>query len=356
MRNSAFRLFAIALCFLAIMPTLACGGGASQSATSTGSSQQLYGFGDSTFVGVGASSPSMSWPSQVAAAKSWTLDNYGISGSWIADQADAYFSVPAAKGDINLAELSVNDMRGIGTDSAQQSAFAAEALSVLAYRAIPDSSKVFGSGAVLAGKWSTPNFYGGAICRDTADVGASAAFTVDGSVIYVTGIMQIGNASTWTLAVDGVSKGTFSTLSPLPWTGTYDRAYGPYGVRIAGLHSGRHSVTFTSATGTDADNMAYFCWAGGNSGAGPAWPKVYQANTIRLTEAGYEDGGSDLAVSQFNALLKTLDTTLSWDGLNITYVDISSSYAPGTMASADGVHPDDAGYTAIANAALASMR
>jgi lysophospholipase L1-like esterase len=335
---------------------LACGGGASQAATSNSSRQQLYGFGDSTFVGVGASSPSMSWPSQVAAAKSWTLDNYGISGSWVADQADAYFSVPAAKGDINLAELSVNDMRGIGTDSAEQSAFAEEALSVLAYRAIPDSSKVFGAGAVLSGTWSTPNFYGGAICRDTADAGASATFTVDGTVVYVTGILQIGNASTWTLAVDGASKGTFSTLSPLPWTGTYDRSYGPYGVRIAGLRTGSHTVTFTSAAGTDADNMAYFCWAGGNSGAGPSWPKVYQANTIRLTEAGYEYGGSDVAVSQFNALLKALDTTLVSDGLNISYVNISSGYDPDTMASPDGVHPDDAGYTAIANAALATMR
>ena len=319
-----------------------------------GKPQQIWSFGDSITYGVGATTPNLNWVSILADTTRWSVINFGLSGGWVADETDQIFSVAVASNSISTMLTSVNDMRGINTNSTAQAAFGTELYAVIPWLATLDSNKAKGQGGSVpvtyTGTWNLPTSGAGTFtqttCMNATTVGSTASFSVTGTVVYVASLQQQGNASTFGITIDGTNEGTFKSSTVLPTTGSYNRSFGPYGLRFAGLGGGAHTVILTASTGTNGGNPVYFCYGAGNAANGSY---AYIGNTLSLTAAGYASGGgSPTAVSEFNALISSVVRTLAGDGLNVVYVNANAAYNPNTMTVADGIHPNNLGHATIA--------
>lgn len=91
---------------------------------SSARAQRMLVIGDSTAVGVGASSPNKSVPGLLAAYLSASVENYAKSGARIRDLAGQYSNAQHTTYDTILVQIGANDVVGVGSLSAVRDIFA----------------------------------------------------------------------------------------------------------------------------------------------------------------------------------------------------------------------------------------
>jgi lysophospholipase L1-like esterase len=322
----------------------------------------MLAFGDSVTLGVGASVPERGWARRVAAARGESLVNGAVSGTQVAEMADAVYRIAVSR----IAEDSpppdrlwlagYNDMRFWGCSPSGLASFGGSLAALLTYLALPPEGRVCAQSPVVAlsGTWMTTPVYGGVVGRYSNQQGASLGAIVTGSTVYVgltalTGVDAGGDAA---IVVDGAEV-IIAHCSGLPALGT-GRPYAPLLVRVDGLAPGPHhiAVVVRSATGN-----VYVDWLGGN-GDSALGAIVWLGDCLAMTPEWYGTfapyaAGSSEAVRRFRIVTRAVVARLRGDGLAIRAVNVGDAFD--LVRVADGVHPNDVGHAQIASAFLAAM-
>lgn len=298
----------------------------------------IRAFGDSITEGVGASVPAKAWRNVLAAALGQAITSLAHSGDMVADQTDEVLSASVAVGDTSIICLGVNDQRIYGSDAAKRCYFRKGLAAHVAWLAL--GSKVTArSVGNETGTWENTGVFGIGRCGRTA--GAKKTFQVSGSTVYLSHLIQNGQAGAFDVRIDGVLVGSFVTAANM--TTYHGQTYGPQLLRFAGLSAGVHTVEVevTSA------GRVYIEWVAGNDQA--VLPKVYVGNVIKAAPP-YTAGGSDANVDAYNQEISAMVAEFAADGLCVTLVDVCARLNVTSDLSSDGLHPSDAGHAKIAAA------
>lgn len=317
-------------------------------------------FGDSITVGDGSTSGPNSYIELIAAARGWTITNEAVSSTQAADCATDLFQHVVADDSQTLLMIGTNDARVYNSDTVLQGVYKRAHLALAAWAAIPDARKVYAQDAASTGSWTNnAGAYGGGLAVYSTSVGATRTFTVYGTVVYLCSLLQDDNTSTFTVAVDGVTVGTYSngTAGAVSLETYLGLDYAPNLIRIPGLSEGEHTVVVTVASSAGSNPYVHLLWAAGNQGHNSKdGPNVWVGNIPRLNSTGYATlGGSDAIFAVYNAIVRANVNTLATDGLNVGLVDSASRLLPASDLDPDGIHPDDSGHQKIADAFLEAI-
>jgi hypothetical protein len=316
----------------------------------------LRTWGDSITYGMLASVAAKKYANLVTAAQGWTLIDSGVSGNMVADFGSPIYAVAVKPYDRYSYMIGTNDGRHNGVSAPLQALYKSGLAAQMAWLAIPDENKLYGiSGAVTyTGAWTaTPT--GWTLGKYTQAAGATAAFSVTGTTIYIGTIVidtTFGLSSSWTVTVDGVNQGSFTSVTSETLTTFNATPHNIPGlIRIAGLSAGTHAVVVTQTSG-----IVYFDWAAGNANAATSTgPFLWQSSIIRQSTSGYGTfGSSDTIVAAYNVDVADNVAKLLADGLHV-YLWDSWAAVNNTTDLADGLHPNDAGHAKIAAALEAEI-
>ena len=320
-------------------------------------------YGDSQTVGVGASTPALSYAQVLARKMGWTRANRAISGGSIMDWIVNAYSDNPEDDAISVVLPGFNDARYVGTNASQQSAYRLALYAAVAHLAIPNSKKLkaTAAGITFAGTWATnpTRSYG----KYTSTLNDTATFSRSGDTVYISTVQQLGNGGLLNVTVDGVDKGTYSLMQAVANGGAVSTMnYMPMLIRITGLGDGVHTVVCKNV-GKDASSgnaNTYIDWVAGSSSRAKTNAKVYVGNTLRMDSTGYASDSpnynkaSDAVMAAFSRIAEQVCADLAADGLDVCYVDASGAYDPLIEASADHVHANDTGHASIASAFAAA--
>jgi hypothetical protein len=285
----------------------------------------------------------------------WVLISHGVAATQIEDASFVKVVHPVIP-NVSYWLTGLNDMRNYGTNAIGQQQYQDTLYALASYLTVAQSSKVLASASTTVGSWTTSAVYTN-MGLSTSTGGDTLTATVTGTVLYIVSVESASGGS-FTITVDGASKGTFSTKR---WAlnGGNGTTTGLYRVRIGGLSNTAHVVVVTAV----GDGPIDVQWLGGLPGvSNTAWPKLWLGNCLHMSTAGYGSGGagwingSDTAVGQFNAVIAQVSTDLALDGLNIYPVDASAVFNPLTDVFTDNVHPNDFGHAKIAEAFVKVMQ
>lgn len=329
-------------------------GGSSADAYNAATAFDAYG--DSITNGTGASGSAQQYANIIASSRSWTKTNYSASGDGVAEQATPVFAKVVGDGQQSTLMIGTNDVRTYTTSVPKQEAFKLGHLALAAWLAIPNGKKASGQAGSFSGTWTNATVYGGALAKQSIVPASTATYTTYGTVAYVASLLQNGIVATYSVSIDGVAKGAFSTAPGASVTSANGTTYVPALLRFAGLSEGPHTVVVTVVTAS-ASNPVYVLWVAGNQGARTkTGPNVWVGNIPRYSAAGYTTyGGSDAVVAAFNQAIRDNVRMLGADGLNVGLVDSAARLNPSTDLTGDGLHPDDSGHDAIAQAFLEAI-
>ena len=318
-------------------------------------------FGDSITVGNGASTLGVtSYVPVLAGLRSWTATNNAVSGDMVGDQAAKVFLLTGADSQQCTYYCGFNDARVYNVNVAKQAGFKRAHMASICWLALRAAYRTAAQASASTGVWSNMAQYGGTLGVSSTAPGATRTFTTYGSVVYVTTILQAANTSTFTIAIDGVSMGTFSsglTNGADPSTAN-GLNYIPAVLRLPGLTEGPHTVVFTVASLGGVNPTCYCLWASGNGGHQVRnGPSVWVSNIERMPVAGYvaSVGGADFIFATYNEIIRDNCRTLAYDGLNVTLIDTAAVILPATDVSVDNIHPNDTGHAKIAAAFYEAM-
>lgn len=319
----------------------------------------LVAFGDSITLGTGASDQAHRYIEVVAAAKSWTLTNNGVSGARLNDPGitDAIYATTVTDTDNYSLLIGTNNMHLNATDAAYQDSFRSNLAAVLAWSAISSGYKQTAvNRSSETGTWTTNagTIYGGMGKKSTTN-GSTMTFTAHGSAVYVGYIRTNAGAGTFTVSVDGTVKANVATIGSVPARSDSAGAYGAGLIRIPNLMNVSHTVMITVTSPTNAANTVYIDWVSGNGLIDSyTGPNVWCGNVILGTSYG-TTGGSNTSVGQYNSAIGEVTTALASDGLLVGHVDCINAVDISSELDADGIHPNDAGHANMASAFLTHM-
>ena len=294
-----------------------------------------YQFGDSITVGVGASSTARGYAQVLGPTLGGAISNSALSGGMVPDQATALYGKSFTASDKTTIMLGTNDERIYGTNATKQAYFRNGVAALAAYSSSV-ATKAASAGS-YTGSWETTVAYG--IGKNSFTEGSKVSFNVAGTVVYIGYIKQSGNGGQFTVKIDGVSKGTFTSNGS--GINTYLGAtYGPQLARFDGLSNAIHAVEIEVISATSSANRVYIDWWGSNA---TARTPTYVANIPYATS--YPSGGSNANVDLYNGEILAMVNQLSGDGLPVHYIDVNSVLTPSDMY--DAYHPNDAGHLKI---------
>jgi lysophospholipase L1-like esterase len=253
--------------------------------------------------------------------------------------------------------IGVNDANGCGTGYGCVAAFTQTLAASLAWLAMPASDKVLGANMTAsAGAWTNDQTSGAAsgfsMGMATTTNGATLSFTAQQAVagrnlylayrVFAPWRVTTGTA---TLAIDGVTVGTMSTMpSTGLWidtvNGTTDTVF-LLSVPLGAV--GAHSVTVT----VTSPNGGFFSllWAGASQGdyaTMPGAPRVVVGQIAGTTSAPLNE-----TVAAYNVAIAPLVAGLAADGLNVTLAQTAATLDTTTDMS-DELHPNNAGHAKLA--------
>lgn len=319
-------------------------------------------YGDSITYGVaGTSSVDAAYINLLADRRGWAVVNHAVNGSMVADQADYVYVKTVGDSQQSTLMLGTNDFRFYKEDVHKMLAYQRGHMALAAWLAIPATKKITGQSAsavaagtlIYTGTWvDNTAVYGSTLGRYSAVPGSTVTAGVYGSTVYLGTIIIDGGTSTFEVTIDGVSYGVFqNSCASGNIVSINGRGYMPQVLRFSGLSENSHEVKITVLTiGLEP---IYFDWAAGNLGAATKdGPNLWVGNIPRLSTVGYATyGGTDNdTVQMYNELIRDNVSLLAADGLNVQLVDSQSRFNNATMLDADGIHPNDAGHEAIAQA------
>ncbi len=342
----------VEMIILLILITWSLGCISNSSLDSNCASNNKYAFGDSITVGLKASEGN-DYVNKIARKTGWDIENNGISGSQLEEYSSSIiYTISMNESDTSIMLTGYNDMRNYSTNSSGLNTYTKTLYAVAAWLTIPNSSKIFGTSpnVTYRGNWSKPTIHFAKYSNGSGN--ASAEVNVSGTTIYYA-TYQIVNGGNFDVYIDGNKKGSFSNANfkkPVNCTG-----YSPMLLRFAGLSAGQHILNITvNNSNTSLDQWVYVDWIAGNTGFNSS--TLYLGNTIHMNSVGYAkagpswNNGNDIAVAEYNSIIKAVADNLSSDGLNVRYVDVDAQYNLSTDIDSDNVHPNDLGHQHIADA------
>lgn len=260
----------------------------------------------------------------------------------VPDQASAVYSCSATSSDKITLMLGINDERIYGTNSTKQTYFKDGLISLSVYLSSHTTKAI--NGGSYAGTWGNTTAYG--IGKHSYTKGSKLTFTINGPVLYLGYIKQANNGGQFTVKVDGVSMGTFSSNGD-GINSNLGLNYGPQLLRFSGLTNSSHSVEIEVVSATSTSNRVYVDW----------WGTPSSKNTVHLANipyaTAYVSGGSDANVDLYNEEIERIVSTLTADGLDVRLINVNAVLADADMF--DEYHPNDSGHEKIANAYLSAM-
>ncbi len=315
-------------------------------------------FGDSITFGYGASIPANNFVSRVGARLELTPNDHGVSGTGAAEQPRYIYPLNISDSAYQLFTLAVglNDASKYYIDGANARNFQGFHMASAAALAVTSSKKLTGQGAVTrTGSWSNNPYYGGAMGTQSQTHADTVTFSVNGAALYIAMTLDVGNAATYSLAVDGVLMGNFACSGfndgGNDFTTNNGNTYGSFLHRFGNLADGSHTVviTVTSATGA---GYVKFDWAAGiqrsnHHSGGP---------TLVVGGVTYINTGLPASlIDTYSAMIKGNVLALAADGLNVVYSDSGSFLNPLTDLISDNIHPNDTGHSRLADAFLSAL-
>lgn len=303
----------------------------------------IHQFGDSITASVGASVPSRGWAQMLATTLSLPAANSAIAGAMVLDQCDAVYRSSIVPSDVVTIMLGTNDERVYGLNASKRARFIS-GLSALSVYASTIAKKAASNGS-YSGSWSPTVAYG--IGKNSYTNGSKLSFTGEGTAIYLGYIKQEANGGTFTVKIDGILKGTF-TSDGGGCSSYLGATYGAQLARFDGLSAGTHNVEVEVTSATATANRVYIDWWSSNNVAGSP---AYVVNIPYAT--AYTSGGSNENVDLYNADISAMVSCLRADGLPVHFVGVNSLLSPTDMF--DEYHPNDSGHTKIKNAVYVAM-
>lgn len=341
----------------------------------------LYTLGDSFTYGAAASSYTNTYVSKMAASVGLSAVNLANGSFTISDTTWAAFSgwtVTNTTGPSSYAFnapssvtedhnwtvlVGFNDIR---TSTTSASMYRKGLDHLIHWLAIPGSAKRTAQAPDSStGTWTPIPWSNGMGSMGAYSSSGTLTFNnVIGNDIYLAYIGWGTNfGGTIALTIDGASITNFSTASVAYGNRVYINGSdasipnytGPYGngkidfcpqiIRATDLGFGAHTVVVTASA-----NPVYVLWCAGNgfSRSIRKGPNVFIGSIPR--QSPWTAGGTDALHAAFNLQLQQAVTAAKASGLRVALAPVANDYLPSTMQSGDGVHPTDAGHTAIAAA------
>jgi hypothetical protein len=304
-------------------------------------------FGDSITLGDSASTPDLSYTSLIAKATGLGVNNLGIPDAELADMYFTVYRATVIPSTLSIALLGYNDMKHFGDDKDALTCFERNLYSYVVKLATLTSSLKYGQDAsiVYTGIWADGDAGWGNYVKYTNEAGATATFSVTGSIIYIDNIQGRGNTMGVKVEIDGIDRGTFngSIFKPTIAGKLAGRTLAPYLLRFAGLANTTHTVVLTVTAGK---GYMWLNWVAATDGKIKDSPYVYIGNCL-------PSKGNDSAVASYNAVIANCVKTLAGDGLRVILVDASASINSETDLSLG--YPNDFGHRHIADAFLAKI-
>lgn len=254
--------------------------------------------------------------------------NLASNGAKSQDQIDSVYAHTPASGDEFFYLIGTNDRVTYGASSNAQTLFR-NAVSAAVYWLA--GGKTLASSCTLNGSWANCQHFGEQFSRASgvANDYVEASFTGDA---FLFGYSLVdGFNGTFSVSVDGVSKGTFSCLSPATIGG---RGYGPGVLRITGCGAGSHTARVTVLS----NGLGFEYIGNGTPNSNPVY---------LLTQPRTSSSGDDANVAIYNGILSSIATQATADGYSVTLIDVGSKIDR-TIDLVDPAHPNNRGHLKMA--------
>lgn len=208
------------------------------------------------------------------------------------------------------------------------------------------------AGIIYAGTWSADGAdYGGAFAEVSTTNASTATLSCYGIVCYLAYGMAVGDGGTFTISVDGVTYGSYTSSGVsgglIATNQGVTHASGL--ARLSGLSQAAHTIIVTVTSATNAANHVWIDWVGQPSGS-------YQFGGPQVIAGGVPRNSTDgISTYQqlYTSLVKQNVGLLAADGLPVAYADVPGYINLTTDIINDGTHPNNLGMQHIANAFLA---
>jgi lysophospholipase L1-like esterase len=288
--------------------------------------------GDSITYGAGASSSANSYIGRLNTDLGVTVDNAAVSTSMVMDQTPALYTRTTSTGDRSIVMLGTNDQAKYNTDPVKRGYFI-DGLRAFSTWLSASCALVNPSSATLTGSWNNGYAFS---CYGATSPGSKATFTVSGPTVVLGMLRQYNNSATFSVAIDGVNKGTFAVGGDVRTI--LGAAFGAMGLAFSGLGAGSHTVEVTVLS-ADSANVVFLHWFSA------CVPKAKAVIGNIPHAVAYTYGGSSANVDAYNADIASLASEMSGYGLDVSVVDICSALIAADMY--DNVHPNDSGHLKI---------
>lgn len=326
----------------------------------------VQAFGDSYTVGQQASPSTESYINKIAAANNCTITNNAVGGVGVWFTCQQHFTTTPSWGTYQSAiwMAGFNDLRRNG----------AAASTILKIKGclrstIVDQFLKYGTAASAVtntGTWSNMTGIGSKSAaslsgnaRQSSTVGNTLTYTSPVSSNVVVGTFNTDgttyNYGRFTVSIDGTVVQTFDPNNRTDGVsdGTYDNGITQEVLVFENLRNSTHTVVITllDAKPTVID---YF----GVMLSGADCSSIFCSSVPHLTALGYITGtgtnGSDAA---FDAADLAIESVVNeFPNYPAIYVPVNNYYIPATDVGADNIHPNNLGYTHLAQAFQAAIR
>lgn len=306
----------------------------------------------------GALNFSCAYPSLVAYARGWTLNDQAVGGEVLADQMVPILASAVSTQDYSSLLIGQNESGSAGgaPGTGGYNQFYSAQLAAAVWLSIPstnpsgNSSKVLAqaSAAVKSGTWTNVSEYGGAMGLKSTTGGDSITVSLPGNTIYVAQLVRDSSNCQLDIAIDGIDSGNYS-LSKVYTGGTGNLTYIAEAIRISGVNGPlQHSVVITDVDpGTSGCELLFFAGSGGHFQSGG--PFAYLLAPYHTGQ-----GQAYSLAKNLDSAVQTAAYELASDGLGVGYVDVAAyiDLEVNPALSPDTIHPNNAGHALIASAVL----
>jgi lysophospholipase L1-like esterase len=314
-------------------------------------------FGDSlTASGLQASSPSLAYLPRLSAALGITFQNQAIDGGLSGDMSRVAHNISQGADDKCIVQLGTNEVHAWLGDATKQGYYKALMMNIITQMACPVRKRAF-TEMTLTGGWGSTHQYDAdaqyAYGVRSYFMGDKIAAQVTGTAVYVTvnkrdlfaGQQPNGIAK---VVIDGIEVGSVNSNGSGIGNARYNISPCTYRFVPAATSGNVHNVEIEITSNVQSLSGLFYV-EGIASNQQAVKPHVFVGTVPRYTSAGYTAiGGSDAIVAQYNAILASIVSDLTADGLNVHLVDTNLN--PATDLYTDGYHPNDAGHLKMKDA------
>lgn len=298
----------------------------------------IRSFGDSLTFGYGVLA-ARRFTNVMQSSLGVTIENNGVSAATACSHSAVIYGKTIAAGDKSTYFIGNNDHISYKTSAPKRDAFKKILEAQIAWLCIPTKTNAKSAVVTKSAGWANTVAYGLGI--DTVTNGATASFVFDGNVCFI-GMIQRDSphgASSYSVTVDGVLYGNYSSLSPGIASNGVD--YAPYLVVIDLPTSGLHEIVITKISGT---GHVLFDWY-----ATPSMDaSLIQIGLPQFSHSAYSAQGTsaDNVLDYNDAIEETVIKMSQW--LDVQFLPTIELIESLDIVG-DGVHWNSNGHLKLAN-------